>query len=98
MWCPNPGGDQDQDLHRCVVIILYLHFSNSSLPADPLSSYKRKDDLMALAGALNLKTAGTVIELTALIKSHLSNNPSIELNPRFAGLFLQKRHRMDNSA
>ena len=53
---------------------------------------------MALASALNLKTAGTVIKLTALIKSHLSNNPSIKLNPCFAGLFLQKRRRVDNSA
>jgi hypothetical protein len=52
---------------------------------------------MALAGALNLKTEGTVIELTALIKSHLSDNPSIELDTRFAGLFLQKWRRVDNS-
>jgi hypothetical protein len=78
----------------------YIRISetNSSLPADPLSLYKHKDDLVTLTSALNLKTEGTVIKLTALIKSHLSNNPSIELDPHFAGLFLQKQCHMDSSA
>ena len=40
---------------------------------------------------------GTVSELTATIKSHLSDNLNLQLDPRFAGLFLQnKRHRVDN--
>jgi hypothetical protein len=64
---------------------------NSSPPADPLSSYKHKDDLVALAGMLDLKTVGTVIKLTALIKLHLSNNSNIQLDPCFAGLFLQSK-------
>ena len=34
-----------------------------------------------------------------LIKSHLSSNSDIQLDPRFAGLFLQnKRRRVDNGS
>ena len=43
------------------------------------------DDLVVLAGALGLKTVGTVSK----IKSHLSQNSNLQFNPRFAGLFLQ---------
>jgi len=32
---------------------------------EPLSSFKRKDDLIALSGALGLKTSGTINELTS---------------------------------
>lgn len=64
-----------------------------------MSSYKRKDDLIILAGALGLKTVGTVSKLATLIKSHLSDHPDIRLDPRFAGLFLQnKRRRVDNGS
>ena len=64
-----------------------------------MASYKRKDDLIILAGALGLTTVGTVSELAMLIKSHLSDHPDIQLDPRFAGLFLQnKRRRVDNGS
>src|SRR5580693_9829514 len=87
------GSSQVRGLCICIPL------PNLFPPADPLSSYKRKDDVVALAGALGLTTEGTVNELTALIKSHLSDKPSIELDPRFAGLFLQnKRRRVDNSS
>jgi len=79
---------------------LWIHISQLifSPLIDPLSSYKHKDDLIILAGALGLKTVGMASELATLIKSHLSDNSDIQLNPRFAGLFLQsKRRRMDNS-
>jgi hypothetical protein len=46
-----------------------------------VSSYKHKDDLIILAGALGLKTVGTVSELATLIKSHLSDHPDIQLDP-----------------
>jgi hypothetical protein len=62
--------------------------------------HKRKDDLVILAGALGLKAAGTVSELTTFIqsKSHLSDNSAIQLKPQFAGLFLwSKQRRMDNT-
>ena len=66
---------------------------------EPLSSYKRKDDLVILAGALGLETSGTIGTLATLIKSHLLNNSDIQLDPRFSGLFLQnKRRRVDNSS
>ena len=47
------------------------------------------DDLVVLAGALGLKTVGTVSKLVTIIKSHLSQNSNLQFNPRFAGLFLQ---------
>jgi hypothetical protein len=76
---------------------MFLKLTLSPL-ADPLSSYKRKDDLVILAGALSLNTMGTVSKLSSLIKSHLSDNTAIQLDPRFAGLFLQnKQHCVDNS-
>ena len=65
--------------------------------SDPLSSYKRKDDLVALCGALGLKMTGTVVELVTQLKSHLAAHPEIQQDPRFSGLFLQnRRRRVDN--
>jgi hypothetical protein len=61
--------------------------------SDPLSSYKRKDDLIALSGALDLKTTGTVSELTSQLKAHVSEHPELQHNPRFSGLFLHGRRR-----
>ncbi|KAG2032667.1 hypothetical protein BDR03DRAFT_1015018 [Suillus americanus] len=56
-----------------------------------LSSYKRKDDLVTIAGALSLPRDGTMIELTAQIKEHLAGNPDCASQPRFAGLLGGKR-------
>ncbi|KAG2074074.1 hypothetical protein BDR04DRAFT_1093830 [Suillus decipiens] len=52
----------------------------------PLSSYKRKDDLIIIAGALSLSRDGTVIDLTTRIKEHLAENPDCASQPWFAGL------------
>lgn len=52
-----------------------------SLLVGPLSLYKRKDDLIILAGTLGLKTVGTVSKVATLLKSHLSEHPDIQLNP-----------------
>ncbi|KAF8126192.1 hypothetical protein EV363DRAFT_1453205 [Boletus edulis] len=41
-----------------------------------LTSYKRKDHLITLAGTLSLPMDGTVVELTKAIKDHLTDNPS----------------------
>lgn len=43
-----------------------------------LSSYKRKDDLITIAGALSLPRDGTMIDLTARIKEHLTGNPDCQ--------------------
>ena len=59
----------------------------------PLASYKRKDDLVALAGALSLPMEGTVAELVKEIKDHLTDNPTRENEPRFSGLFGTSRRR-----
>jgi cation transport ATPase len=56
--------------------------------SDPVSSYKRKDDLIVLASALGLKATGTVIELSTNIKSYLALQPEIQHEARFAALFL----------
>ncbi|KAG1846987.1 hypothetical protein DFJ58DRAFT_892032, partial [Suillus subalutaceus] len=55
-----------------------------------LSSYKRKDDLVTIAGALPLLRDGTMIELTARIKEHLAGNPDCASQPRLAGLHGRK--------
>ena len=49
-----------------------------------------------LAGALGLEMVGTVSELATLIKSNLSDNFNIQLDPRFAGLSENGQHCMDN--
>ena len=52
-----------------------------------LSSYKKKEDLIILAGALGLPTVGTNPQLYMRIKSHLDGHRDLASNPRFAGLF-----------
>jgi len=54
---------------------------------------KHKDDLLALSGVLGLQVTKTVTvtELVANIKSHLTENPEIQQDPRFSGLFQQGR-------
>ena len=59
----------------------------------PLTSYKRKDDLIALAGALSLPIEGTVAELTKAIKVHLAENPTRANESRFSGLFGASKKR-----
>jgi hypothetical protein len=56
-----------------------------------LASYKHKDDLTAISGALSLPTTGTVAELLAKIKEHLNRHPELMANDRFAGLFGVRR-------
>ncbi|KAG1905855.1 uncharacterized protein F5891DRAFT_1182921 [Suillus fuscotomentosus] len=56
-----------------------------------LSSYKRKDDLIIIAGALSLPRDRTMIELTARIKDFLAGNPECASQPRFVGLLGGKR-------
>jgi hypothetical protein len=72
---------------------LHLTITVANLLQDPLSSYKRKDDLVTLCGALGLKMTGTVNELATQLKSHLSTHPELQQNPRFSGLFSQSRRR-----
>jgi len=55
---------------------------------EPLSSFKWKDDLIALSGTLGLKMSGTINELTSWLKTHLTTHPEIEHNPHFSGIFL----------
>ncbi|KAI6104740.1 hypothetical protein EDD16DRAFT_1492337 [Pisolithus croceorrhizus] len=57
----------------------------------PLSSYKHKDDLVALAGALSLPMQGTAADLTKAIKDYLRENPSHADEPCFSGLFGNSR-------
>ncbi len=52
------------------------------------SAYKRKDELIALAGALELDTTGTIPTLKERIKVFLdSHKDELIQNPRFMGLF-----------
>ena len=57
-----------------------------------LLSYKQKEDLIMLAGALELLTEGTVTELTLRIKAHLIAHPELASSDRFGGLFARCCH------
>jgi hypothetical protein len=71
--------------------------SSNSFFVDPLSSYKQKDDLVALSGVLGLKTAATIHKLIMQIKSHLNAHPEVQQNAHFSGLFLPTwRRQADN--
>jgi len=63
---------------------------------EPLSSFKWKDNLIALSGALGLKTSGTINKLTLWLKTHLTTHPEIEHNPSFSGIFLTCRHCVED--
>jgi hypothetical protein len=63
-----------------------------------LSSYKWKDELITLAGALHLETTGTVPELTAQVKAHIEAHPELAETARFAGLFqCNRRARVEET-
>ena len=53
----------------------------------PLTSYKRKDELVTIAGALKILATGTNPERFSRIKDHLTVNPHLEKIDRFVGLF-----------
>ncbi|KAF8987497.1 hypothetical protein BDQ17DRAFT_1177852, partial [Cyathus striatus] len=60
----------------------------------PLSSYKRKDELRTIARALGLAEDGkmTVVSLMGSIRTHLTENElTLQKDPRFSGLFMNKR-------
>jgi hypothetical protein len=57
-----------------------------------LASYKRKDDLITIAGALSLPRDGTITELTARIKEYLAANPDCANQQRFSALLGGKRN------
>jgi hypothetical protein len=65
-----------------------LHTSTTHTFPDPLSSYKQKDNLIALLGALSLKASSIITELSAQLRAHLATHPDIQYNPRFSRLFL----------
>ncbi|KAG2131399.1 uncharacterized protein EDB93DRAFT_1071080, partial [Suillus bovinus] len=56
---------------------------------DALSTLRRKDDFITLAGALKISRDGTVEELRARIKEFLADTANRHLadNPRFSALF-----------
>ena len=56
---------------------------------DSLSTFRRKDDYITLAGALGISREGTVEELKTRIKDYLADpsHADIAQNPRFAALF-----------
>lgn len=52
-----------------------------------LTSYKWKEDLIFISGALGLQNTGTVAELMTRIKVHLDVHPELAQNAWFSGLF-----------
>ncbi|KAG2034017.1 hypothetical protein BDR03DRAFT_802496, partial [Suillus americanus] len=48
---------------------------------------KNKDDLIDIAGTLQISTAGTKPELLKAIKEYFESHPELKTNERFAGLF-----------
>ncbi|PPR01581.1 hypothetical protein CVT24_005872 [Panaeolus cyanescens] len=70
----------------------------SKVFSDPLSSYKKKHDLRALALALGLSDLGTVPILLENIRQALDEKKNeLQQNPRFSGLFSSKRRRIEAS-
>ncbi|KAF8591404.1 hypothetical protein K439DRAFT_1271798, partial [Ramaria rubella] len=53
----------------------------------PLTYYKKKDDLRSLVLTLELDNNGKVIELKAQIKAHMQAHPELAQHPRFPGLY-----------
>jgi hypothetical protein len=56
---------------------------------DALSTFRRKDDYITLAGALGISRDGTVEELKTRIKGYLADPSHVDIaqNPRFSALF-----------
>ncbi|KAG1748933.1 uncharacterized protein EDB91DRAFT_1311963, partial [Suillus paluster] len=52
-----------------------------------LFSAKNKDDLIDIAGALQISTAGTKPELLKAIKEYFESHPELKNDERFVGLF-----------
>lgn len=59
----------------------------------PLTTYKKRDDVDALAGALSISNTGTIPEVTTRIKDHLASHPELKTSDRFAGLYQEGRRR-----
>ena len=53
----------------------------------PINSKSKKEDLIAVASALEINVAGTNKELISRINTHLHGHPELANNPRFQGLF-----------
>lgn len=53
----------------------------------PINSKSKKDDLIAVASALEINKAGTNKDLIARINAHLRDHPELANDPRFQGLF-----------
>lgn len=62
---------------RCRARALHINQETENHAFDaPLPSYKRKDNLIALAGALSLSMDVTVTELIKAIRDHVADNPT----------------------
>ncbi|KAG2017412.1 hypothetical protein CC2G_015303 [Coprinopsis cinerea AmutBmut pab1-1] len=60
----------------------------------PLSSYKKREDLVILARVLNLSEAGKVVDIRQRLQGHLkAEQENLAGNPRFAGLFSRSQRR-----
>ncbi|KAG2078699.1 hypothetical protein BDR04DRAFT_1087225 [Suillus decipiens] len=57
------------------------------VPSYRLFSTKNKDDLIDIAGALQISTAGTKQELLKVIQGYFESHPELKTDERFAGLF-----------
>ena len=63
-----------------------------------LTSYKKKDELLSIAGALQISDKGTIPDLLNRIRLHMELHPELRENPRFAGLFQTSGARRRNPA
>ena len=52
-----------------------------------LTSYKKKDEFLSIAGVLKISDKGTIPNLLNCICQHMELHPELQENPHFAGLF-----------
>ncbi|KAG1805832.1 uncharacterized protein BJ212DRAFT_1486175 [Suillus subaureus] len=81
----------DEEAH-----IAHIHNNIATRTFDgPLKSYKQKEDLEALAGALELSRDGKIADLSARIAAHLQDpgtHQSLVENPQLSALYGLKWH------
>ncbi|KAF8590568.1 hypothetical protein K439DRAFT_1611952 [Ramaria rubella] len=83
--------DRDKEADQRAQTTEQIHNAVLQVFDHPLMYYKKKEALHLLVLALELDDNGKVIELQGCIKAHMQAHPELTTNPRFAGLYANRR-------